>query len=194
MQQTIDDLALALAATGRLVAAIDPRRWTAPTPCEGWDVRTVLNHVVGGMRLYTAELTGTDAGGEHEDDWLGEDPVAAYRDAAARVLAAWRSPGVERRLIALSFGTVPASVAAVVELTEIVVHGLDIAVATGQEARVDQAQAERLLARMTGMGIDGFRGPGIFGPERPAPADAPAHRRLLAFLGRAVAVPVPAAG
>jgi uncharacterized protein (TIGR03086 family) len=191
MQDTIDEIELALSATGRLVEGITTDRWTTPTPCEGWDVTTVVNHLVGGMRLYAAELTGTDAGGAHEDDWLGDDPTGAYRDAATQVLAAWRSPGAERRMIDLSFGTVPAPMAAVVELTEIVVHGLDIAVATGQEHAVDQAQAERLLALMTGMGIDSFRAPGIFGPAQPAPADAPAHRRLLAFLGRVDAAPVP---
>lgn len=194
MQDTINDLELALAATGRLVAAIGADQWTRPTPCEGWDVWTVVNHVVGGMRLYTAELTGTDAGGEHEDDWLGNDPTGTYRDAASQVLAAWRSPGVEQRVISLSFGAVPAPMAAIVELAEIVVHGLDVAVATGQEDEVDQALAERLLALMAGMGIDGFRTPGIFGPERPARADAPAHRRLLAFLGRGDAAPVLSAG
>jgi uncharacterized protein (TIGR03086 family) len=196
MQDTINDIDVALAATGRLVAGIGAQQWTAPTPCEGWDVATVVNHVVGGMRLYAAELTGTDAGGAHEDDWLGEDPVAAYRDAATRVLAAWRTPGTEQRTIELSFGTVPVPLAAVVQLTEIVAHGLDVAVATGQEDAVDQVQAERLLTLMTGMGIDSFRAPGIFGPEQPAPAGAPAHHRLLAFLGRTIAAsqPVPAAG
>jgi uncharacterized protein (TIGR03086 family) len=190
MHETVDRIELALSTTGRIVAGIPADRWPAPTPCAGWDVTTVVNHVVGGMRLYAAELTGTDAGGEHEDDWLGDDAVAAYRDAAERVLAAWRSPGAEQRMIALSFGTVPAPMAAVVELTEIVVHGLDIAVATAQESAVDQAQCERLLALMRGMGVDGFRSPGIFGPEQPAPQDAPAHRRLLAFLGRTEFAPV----
>jgi uncharacterized protein (TIGR03086 family) len=114
--------------------------------------------------------------------------------SGTQVLAACRSPGAEQRTIGLSFGSVPAPLAAIVELTEIVVHGLDIAVATGQEDAVDQGQAERLLGVMAGMGIDGFRAPGIFGSERPAPADALAHRRLLAFLGRTDAAPVPAAG
>src|SRR5919202_2903813 len=97
MQDVVGDINVALAGTGRLVAAVGADQWSAPTPCEGWDVRTVVNHVVGGMRIYAAELTGTDAGGEHEDDWLGDDPVAAYRDAATQVLAAWRSPGAEQR-------------------------------------------------------------------------------------------------
>src|SRR3954470_14190857 len=168
MQDTIDDIERGLTATGRLIEGIGAAQWTAPTPCDGWGVTTVVNHVVGGMRVYAADLTGTDAGGAHEDDWLGEDPIGAYRDAATRVLAAWRSPGAEQRMVALSFDTVPAPLAAVVELTEIVVHGLDVAVAIGQEDDVDQVQAERLLALMTTMGIDGFRAPGIFGPEQPA--------------------------
>jgi uncharacterized protein (TIGR03086 family) len=192
MQDTVREIELALTTTGRLLPRLTAEQWTAPTPCAGWDVTTVVNHVIGGMRLYTAELTGTPAGGAHEDDWLGDDPVGAYRDAAAQVLAAWRSPGAEQRTISLSFGTVPAPLAATVELTEIVVHGLDVAVATGQEDRVDQAQAGRLLALMAAMGMDRFRAPGIFGPEQPAPADAPAHRRLLAFLGRTVPAPLAA--
>jgi hypothetical protein len=44
------------------------------------------------------------------------------------------------------------------------------------------------------MGVDGFRAPGIFGPEQPVPADAPAYQQLLAFLGRTVPVPAPTAG
>jgi uncharacterized protein (TIGR03086 family) len=192
MQDTVREIELALTTTGRLLQRLTAEQWTAPTPCAGWDVTTVVNHVVGGMRLYTAELTGTPAGGAHKDDWLGDDPVGAYRDAATQVLAAWRSPGTERRAISLSFGTVPAPLAATVELTEIVVHGLDVAVATGQEDRVDQAQAGRLLALMAEMGMTRFRAPGIFGPQQPAPADAPAHRRLLAFLGRTVPAPLAA--
>jgi uncharacterized protein (TIGR03086 family) len=194
MQDTVNEIDLALSTTAGLVQRIAAEQWTAPTPCAGWDVATVVNHVVGGMRLYTAELTGIPADGAHEDDWLGNDPLGAYRDAATQVLAAWHTPGAEQHLISLSFGTVPAPLAAIVELTEIVVHGLDVAVATGQEDQVDQAQSGRLLALMTAMGMDRFRAPGIFGPERAAPADAPAHRRLLAFLGRGVPARVDALG
>ena len=78
----LDALEAALAATGALVAGIAATQWSAPTPCPGWRVREVTNHLVGGLRLFTAQLTGTDAGGEHEDDWLGDSPAAAYTAAA----------------------------------------------------------------------------------------------------------------
>jgi uncharacterized protein (TIGR03086 family) len=183
----LDRLEAALETTGRLVAGVRDEQWTAPTPCAGWDVRTLTNHVVGGLRIFAAQLTGAEAGKDHEDDWLGDDPVGRYRTAARAVLAAWRSPGAFGRTLDISLGPVPAPMGALIELTEVVVHGLDLAVATGQEDRADQDQAEALLALMTGLGIEGFRAPGIFGPAVPVPAEAPAADRLLGFLGRAVA-------
>jgi uncharacterized protein (TIGR03086 family) len=182
----VDRIQSALAATDRLVAGVRDDQWTAPTPCSEWDVRTLVNHLVGGLRIYAAELTGTDAGQEHEDDWLGDDPVGAYRDAARSVLTAWRSPGAMSVTVSLGIGRMPAPMAAVIELTEIVVHGLDVAVATGQEDDVDEEQAAALLKLMQGMGVDAFRVPGVFGPELPASDDTPPHVRLLAFLGREV--------
>lgn len=189
MKDTVDALEQAAAVTGRIVDAVGPADWDRPTPCTDWTVRDVVNHVVGGMRIYAAELTGTTAGGAHEDDWLGDDARAAYRGASAQVLAAWRSDGAEQRTVQLSFGAVPAPMAAVVELTEVLVHGLDVAVAIGREDLVDEGQCSALLATMTAMGVDGFRAPGIFGPQQPAEPDAPASHQLLAFLGREVGVP-----
>jgi uncharacterized protein (TIGR03086 family) len=180
----VDALEAALATTGTLVAGIAATQWSAPTPCPGWDVGDLVNHLVGGLRIFTAQLTGTDAGGEHEDDWLGDSPTAAYTAAATAVLAAWRTPGVMARMLSISLGDVPAPLGAVIELTEVVVHGLDVAVATGQEDRVDAGQSIALHELMLGMGMDSFRVPGVFGPAVPVAPDAPAHRQLLAFLGR----------
>jgi uncharacterized protein (TIGR03086 family) len=104
----LDRLESALAITGALVADIAPTQWRAPTPCPDWDVRMLTNHLVGGLRIFAARLTDIEAGGEHEDDWLGEDPVAAYRAAADAVLAAWRSPGALTRTLTISLGPVPA--------------------------------------------------------------------------------------
>ena len=182
--EVVDALEAALATTGTLVAGITPSQWSAPTPCPGWDVRALTNHLVGGLRIFAAQLTDTDAGGEHEDDWLGDCPAEAYSAAATAVLAAWRMPGAMSRTLSISLGDVPAPLGAVIELTEVVVHGLDVAVATGQEHRVDAVQATALHNLMLGMGMDSFRVPGVFGPAVPVPAEAPAHRRLLAFLGR----------
>jgi uncharacterized protein (TIGR03086 family) len=77
--------------------------------------------------------------------------------------------------------------AATVHLTVVLVHGADLAVATGQPHHIDQGQCAELLATMHGMGgMDPYRRPGMFGPELPAPAGASPHVRLLAYLGRAL--------
>jgi uncharacterized protein (TIGR03086 family) len=183
----VDRLAAALTTTGALVAGITATQWNDPTCCPGWTVRTLTNHLVGGLRIFAAQLTGIEAGGEHDDDWLGGAAAPAYSDAAAAVLAAWRAPGAMDRTLHISLGPVPAPLGAVIELTEVVVHGLDLAVATGQTGRVDDDQAAGLHRLMRDMGVDAFRVPGVFGPAIDVPATAAAHQRLLAFLGRDVA-------
>jgi uncharacterized protein (TIGR03086 family) len=187
MSSVIDRINRAITTTGAVVDGITEDRLGIPTPCEGWDVRTELNHLVGGMHYYAAQLTGTRAEAAHEDDdWLGGDPRAAYAAAAEIDRAAWDRPDVLDGTVRLGFGTVPGPMAAVVHLTELLVHGTDLAIATGRPELIDEPACEQLLAQMRAIDFSPVRPPDMFGPELPAPADAPAHRRLLAFLGRAL--------
>ncbi|MET7773479.1 TIGR03086 family metal-binding protein [Nocardia sp. NPDC005366] len=184
MQTVIGRIDRALDMTGKIVDAIDDARLSAATPCSKWDVRAVLNHTVGGMRLFAAELSGTDPVGAY-DDWLGADPQAAYAAAAEIDRAAWRRPDVPASTVNLPIGPSPASQAALVHLTEVVVHGLDIAIALDRPDLADDAlSAELLDAMFEAGGVEVFRKPGMFGPEVAVAQHAPAHRRLLAYLGR----------
>ncbi|MEV6429337.1 TIGR03086 family metal-binding protein [Nocardia sp. NPDC051463] len=185
MDSVIDQIDRALDMTGAIVATVDDDRLVAPTPCREWDVRAVLDHVVGGMHLFAAALTGMDAGAEHEDDWLGIDPRAAYAAAAEVDRAAWHRPDVLTATVHISMGDLPGSAAAMVHLTELVVHGVDIALAVHRPDLADDELCAELLAAMQAMGgIDGFRKPGMFDAEVPVAADAPAHQRLLGYVGR----------
>jgi uncharacterized protein (TIGR03086 family) len=81
---------------GRRITTVRPEQWGLPTPCTGWDVRALVNHVVSGNR-WTPELlaghTISDVGDLLEGDLLGDDPVDAWTDsAAAAVAAAANSP------------------------------------------------------------------------------------------------------
>lgn len=180
----IDRIDTALDATGGIVAGVTSAHLTQPSLCEGWDVGFELNHLVGGLHIFAAELTGTDPGGEHHDDWLGADHRAAFTAAADLDRRAWSRPGALDATIRLGFGAVPAPMAALIHLTEILVHGIDLAVVTEQQHRIDERQAEHLLTTMRSMDFDTFRRPGMFGPAQPVPLDAPAHEQLLGFLGR----------
>jgi hypothetical protein len=101
--------------------------------------------------------------------------VPAVPTAAAPVLAPVSAS------LAATLGTAADAVPVTV-----LVHGADLAVVSGQEELVDRGQCGELLNTMRDMDFDAFRRPGMFGPARPAPAGAPVHRQLLAFLGRAL--------
>ncbi|MET9289534.1 TIGR03086 family metal-binding protein [Nocardia beijingensis] len=187
MDNVIGQIDRALDATGAIVAAVAGAGLTASTPCRDWDVRAVLNHTVGGMHLFAAALSGTDAGADHESDWLGGDPQGAYAAAAEVDRAAWHRPGALEGTVGISLGELPGPAAALVHLTELLVHGTDIAVAIDRPDLADDQLCGELLATMQTMGgIDSFRAPGIFGPEVLVGDDEPAHRRLLAYAGREV--------
>lgn len=185
MQTVIGRIDRALDMAGKIVDAVETDRLSAATPCAEWDLRKVLNHLVGGMRLFAAELAGTDPVGAHDDDWLGADPQAAFAAAAEIDRAAWHRLDVPDASVRLRFGVLPAPEAALVHLTEVVVHGVDIALALDRPDLADDELAAELLEIMRETrGVEPFRQPGMFGPELPAPADAPAHRQLIAYLGR----------
>ncbi|MFF1697675.1 TIGR03086 family metal-binding protein [Streptomyces sp. NPDC058257] len=188
----VGSIGRALVMTGAVVEAVDAGdRWSVPTPCRAWDAHATLNHLVGGMRIFAAELTGTDPGGEHHDDWLGADPSGAYRAAAEADRAAWQHAaptGIDlaKATVRLGFGSVPGPMAALIHLTEVLVHGVDLAVAIDRTDLIDQHLCADLLASMREMDMEPFRRPGMFGPQTPASEGAPPHVRLLAFLGRQI--------
>jgi uncharacterized protein (TIGR03086 family) len=185
MTSVIDQIDEAIDMTARIVKDITDDQLTHATYCPGWDVRTELNHLVGGMRIFAAELTATEPGGTHDDDWLGDDPQNAYARAADLDHAAWRHPeDLSTTTVRLGFGEVPGPMAALIHLTEVLTHGTDLAVATGRHHLVDDALCAALLAVMRGMDFTAFRRPDMFGPAVASPRDAPAHQQLLAFLGR----------
>ena len=176
----------ALDATRRVVAGIGSDQWTAPTPCEGWDVRTLVNHVVSG-NLWAAELgsghTIPEVGDRLDGDVLGADPVAAYdasSDAAADVFAA---PGALDAPCAVSYGPVPGSVYAGHRFLDVLIHGWDLAVASGQDATLDSDLVEACWAVVEPQ-ADLLRASGMFGHEVEPPAGADDGTRLLALLGR----------
>ncbi|MGC4956789.1 TIGR03086 family metal-binding protein [Actinomadura citrea] len=139
------------------------------------------------MRIFVAELTDTDPGATHEDDWLGTDPQAACTLAADLDRAAWHRPNALDTTVRLGFGAVPGPMAALIHLTEVLVHGTDLALATAQTHFIDEEACRELLTIMQGMDFDPFRRPGMFASAVATSDDAPAHRRLMAFLGRDLA-------
>ena len=174
----VTQLVQVTAEAERLVAGIRPDQWTAPTPCGEWTVRELIDHVTGGDRLFTAALSG------EERKPAGDDPTTEFHDASADLVAAFELPGVLGKVVTVPFGDVPGMVALHLRITEIMVHGWDLARATGQPVSFPDDIVEQELGFTRGAlaAIPPTRRP--FGPPQPAADDAPALDRLAALLGR----------
>lgn len=191
------DLDRALAGAEAIVAGVRPDQCTAPTSCEV-DVRTLVEHVVAGNLLFAALLRdgALPEPGVPGDDALGGDPVAAFKRAGAELTAAFAAPGVLARAYpappgvvardTTEAGTVLGADLLHVRLVEVLVHGWDIARATGQPADFPDDLAGRVLAAARQVPRPP-PGPGSpFAPEVAVSAESPAIDRLAGFLGREV--------
>ena len=178
--------AQALDATGRVVSAVPADRWRAATTCAGWDARALVNHLVSG-NLWAAELAtgGTieGVGSRLDGDLLGDDPAAAYEQSAAAAAAVFRRPGALDAPCAVSYGPVPGSVYAGHRFLDVLVHGWDLAMASGQDYALDP-QLMQACQQIIEPQLEAFRSAGALGPEVAVPADASAQTRFLALLGR----------
>jgi uncharacterized protein (TIGR03086 family) len=175
---------LALHATGRVVAAIPADRWQAATPCAGWDVRALVNHLVSGnwwAAKRGAGATIEQVGDRFEGGRLGGGPAAAY--AASAKAASDVFHGALQAPCAVSYGPVAGSVYAGHRLIDVLIHGWDLTAATGQDRALDGDLAEA-CRKVTEPQINMLRASGAFGEGMPVAPDASAQARLLAMLGR----------
>jgi uncharacterized protein (TIGR03086 family) len=185
--EILEQLEGAFDSTGRIVAGIQPARLSAPTPCKKWDVGTVVAHatsVITRFRWTALRQSPPNEDGDYGDP-LADDFVGAYRAAAESTLAAWSRPQALEGTCRLPIGMeVPAPAAAGINTVDALVHGWDLASATGQDPTLDPALAAAALEFCTLAITDDIRGRGAFGTIVPVAEEASPTDRLVAFLGR----------
>ncbi|MCZ7420108.1 MULTISPECIES: TIGR03086 family metal-binding protein [unclassified Micromonospora] len=168
------------------VEQVHPGQWSAATPCPGWDVRTLVNHVVSEERWSVPLLAGRtidEVGDRYDGDQLGTDPIEVAREAAAQAEVAATSPGALERTVHLSAGATPAEEYLHQLLAEHLIHGWDLAVAIGADPTMD-ADAVAEAARWYSRHVADYRRDGLVEPEVELPAGAGEQDRLLAAFGR----------
>ena len=178
--------ARALDATRALVAGIGRTQWGDPTPDVEWDVRFLFNHIVTG-NWWAGELgagaTIESVGDRLDGDVLGADPTAAYDESAAVAAAVFRAPGAMERPCAVSYGPVPGEVYCGHRFIDVLVHGWDVAMATGQDPRLPEDLVVACIDVVTPQ-AEMLAASGAFGSDVEVGADADPQTRLLAMLGR----------
>ncbi|WP_431681371.1 TIGR03086 family metal-binding protein [Kitasatospora sp. KL5] len=176
----------AAAEAARIARGVRPEQLDGPTPCAEFDTRALVNHWV----LYTSHgLEHRARRTELPQDLVARDFTAdtawaeAYAEQLDRAVRAWSDPAAWEGDVDLGGTPVPAVSIAGMIVKEMVVHGWDVARATGGEVDIPDDLAEFVLTVVEeNAGL--YRRYGGFADPVPVPADAPALHRALAASGR----------
>ncbi|HLM18344.1 MAG TPA: TIGR03086 family metal-binding protein [Acidimicrobiia bacterium] len=178
--------ARALDHARRAIAGIGADQWEVVSDCDDWTVRELVNHVVTG-NYWAAELgsgfTIEQVGDRLDGDVLGTDPLRAYDDSSLVAAAVFRAPGAMERPCAVSYGPVPGSVYCGHRFLDVLVHGWDVAVSTGQDTTLDVDLVEACLEVIEPQ-IDMLVSSGAFGTRLDVPEGSSSQTKLLGLLGR----------
>jgi uncharacterized protein (TIGR03086 family) len=170
----IDLLESVLDQTEATIASVRPGQEHLPTPCPELDVARIVDHLVGWANSFATRLTGGSVTADPNDYSVGGNAATEFHQAAQRIVGAYREGGEQARK--LPVGLI---------IMEFLVHGWDLAAATGWSVRFKPAAADLALATGAQMLQPQYRGPGkSFGYEVEVSDAAGPVDRLVAFLGR----------
>lgn len=172
-----------------LAYAVRPGQLGDPTPCPGFDVSGLLDHVVFAARRAASLGRGIVPSMEFPAPHVElADVPEALREAAAEARAAWREDQSLTRTVTMPWGEeYPGTALVGIYLVELATHSWDLAFATGSVGLLDEDLGEVSLACAEAGIRPDYRNPegNPFGPQLEAPADASVWERLAAFMGRA---------
>lgn len=187
MTDTRIDFATATERVAGLLAGVGDT--DGPTPCEEFTVAQLLNHFL----LLSTAFTGAARGerGPHTETPPGTPPTRLEpnwrRDLEARLRTladAWRAPEAWTGEATAGGVTMPAEIAGLVALNEVVVHGWDLARATGQPYEIDRPTLKTLTDFAAQDADDQTAREGLYGPVVKTPENATPQAEFIALTGR----------
>jgi uncharacterized protein (TIGR03086 family) len=174
----------------RLLDGVRDDQLAVPTPNGGTSVGALLDHFLYLTAAFTASARKTVGGNAPPPKADADNLPADWRPELAtrlRTLAeAWQDPAAWEGTAQAGGVTGPAEQMGLVALDEVVLHGWDLAKATGQPYTVDAASATAVLGFTEATaqpGAEAMR-EGLFGPVVAVAPDAPTFDRALGFAGR----------
>jgi len=177
-------LAGILTKTGDIIAGVGDDQWELPTPCTEYDVRALTDHIIGWIQVFEAGCHGRMFEGDASAYRFGADPAEEFRTSARSLSAGWEEYGLDRQVRVMS-GEMPGEMVFNMTVMEYLVHGWDLAMATGQEIPFTEEESGDTLARAQRTLPPEYRGANMaFGEIVTVDPDATATTRLAAFLGR----------
>jgi uncharacterized protein (TIGR03086 family) len=147
----------------------------APTSCDGWSVRTLMNHMLETQLYFVGAARGEDVSppAGTPPELVSDEPSADFARARAETLKTFGAPGmIEQTGPALG-----------IAFSDQLLHGWDLARSTAQEATMPAGLPEAAYAMIHGRFTEEQR-KGVFKPEIAVAPDASAQDKLLAYTGR----------
>jgi uncharacterized protein (TIGR03086 family) len=146
----------------------------APTTCDGWNVRTLLNHMLEAQRYFVSSARGEKATlSQDPPDLLSDDPISDFDQARAETIRTFGESGMIDKTgptLGIAFG-------------DQLLHGWDLAVSTGQDPTMPEGLPEAAYAMIHGRVTEEQR-KGVFKPEISIAAESSTQQKLLAYTGR----------
>lgn len=176
----------AIETFGKYVSNVTDEQWTASTPCADWNVRDLVNHVASENMWVEPLLEGKtidEVGDQFDGDVLGSDPKAAWDQSAKSAAAAVFRAGALDSQVHVSYGNIPAREYCEQRLTDLVVHGWDLARATNQDTNIEYDLLDAVWDATEGQ-EEAITQSGMFGSPIRTASDADKQTQLLAKLGR----------
>lgn len=163
-----------------VVDSLTPTDWDAPSPCDGWTARDVLDHVMSTQRDFLAQH-GIDAGSSIQGK---ADAARAWHAHDTRLRELLADPAVADLEYDGVFGrsTVGAAITTFYGF-DLIVHRWDLAQSAGQDEVLDAAELDTIEALADGFG-EHLYGEGVCKPAVDVPDDADRQTKVLARLGR----------
>ncbi|HEX6394515.1 MAG TPA: TIGR03086 family metal-binding protein [Acidimicrobiales bacterium] len=178
----IERIERATAVASEKVKGVQMADMSKPTPCSEFDVRALLNHMLGGLTMLATAAGGAQAA-MPEGDQVGRDPAGSYDQRRSALLAAVGSPGALEHNWEMPFGSMAPQMMASIAFMEHLTHAWDLAKATGQDTTLPPDLVAECIQAVTPMDAM-LRTPGVCGPVVDVPENASAQDKLLAFMGR----------
>jgi uncharacterized protein (TIGR03086 family) len=185
-RDAIELLVMANDEFARRLRLVGPDDWRRPTPCSEWDVRALVNHVIGAnvryqLLLHAAPTEQVEA--TRTVDHLGDDALASFVATADGVVACFQEDGALDRVVSHATGDRSGRELLSMRILDAAIHGWDLARAIGVEETLDDDVVAFLLAYTADLDL---------GPQQrafaPADADLPRNAspqdQLLHRLGR----------
>jgi uncharacterized protein (TIGR03086 family) len=172
-----------------LLLGVDDVELLAPTPCPGWSVAALLDHLMGLSYAFTqAARKRTDASGvngpppEPAADHLSRHWRSRLPVQLEELATAWREPDAWTGTSQAGGVTMPANAMGAVAMNELIMHSWDLAKATGQEYAADPRTLEVLIEFLSQGPAEGT--PGLFGAVVPTDSEASLLDQTIALAGR----------